>query len=149
MTDINRGIFALLVVLLCVNIYIAYKLTRQGEGWEVIVPRSSLTKRELPPNFGVKLTNLGSDTYQVLFPSAAKEKLIDTIFLHRPEDEPMLHYVLRTNVSGVALDTLPASTVANLWLVENMGMCWSSTKAVPLPAPGQTVDLEMTVAFCI
>ncbi len=149
MIDPHNFIVGALVLLVGMAAYIIYLLHRRSEGWEVVVPRSSIGQRELPPNFTVNLANVGNDNYRVSFSSAAKDKLIDTIFLHRPEDEPMLHYVLRSNMSGVALDTLPASTLAELWFVENMGMCWSSVAPIKLPEPGQSQDVEMTVAFCI
>ena len=150
MSTFERLVLLALSVLLGLTIYIAIRVSpSRGESWEVIVPRSTIGGRALPPNFSVKLVNVGMDTYRVLFAAnSGKDRTIHTIFLHRPEDEPMLRYLIK-GPSGAAPDTLPAGTVADLWFSETNGLCWSSTMPVSLPGEGQGVMVEMTVALCL
>ncbi len=102
---------------------------------------------EAPKKMSATIRNEGADYYVV--EPGTKDISVGTIFFHKPEDEPMLHYVIRAPPNkGVKLTTLPAGTTTEVWIVETMGRCWMSAP-VALPKPGEKLDLEMTVAMCI
>ncbi len=102
---------------------------------------------EDPPKMKAVIRNEGND-YYVVEPER-KDLSVGVIFFHKPDDEPMLHYVIRAPPNrGMKITTLPAGTNTEVWIVESGGRCWSS-KPVSLPAQGKSLDLEMSVAMCI
>ncbi len=98
-----------------------------------------------PPPLKARIENTGDDNYVVNFDS--RNMSVQTIFLHRPEDEPMLHYVIK-GAGPIKHDTLPSGTKAEVWVVESTGRCWSSAP-IELPASGKKTSIDISVAFCI
>ncbi len=142
--DTTTTALCLLALFVIACVFLRYG---EREGFEILYSSmvSGSGGAPKPPPINATIHNIGDDTYIV---DVDSNKLsISTIFLHKPEDEPMLHYVIKGS-GPIKLSTLPAGTAAEVWVVESNGRCWSAAP-VKLPAGGKTEKLILDMAFCI
>ena len=138
---------ALSALCAAIVVVILFMMMRKSQNFEILYSsfRSTNPGPRMPPPLDGVIHNTGDDNFVVDFDS--KNMSVSTIFLHKPEDEPMLRYIIKGNMP-IKHEALPAGTKAELWVVESNGRCWSSP-AVPLPMSSKKENIKLSVSMCI